>query len=85
IMGQHAHMRSQGIIDMIQKKIDVIMTKYNIAWSALEVLAKILLKVDWMNQFAKLKKEDIQGTKEQAASESQTEGWRLVAISWIWK
>ncbi|KAG0692573.1 hypothetical protein DFH29DRAFT_1008433 [Suillus ampliporus] len=86
IRGQHAHTRSRGIIDTVQKKIDAAATKYNIAWSALEVLAKVLLEVEWMNQFPKLEKEDIRGmTEEQAASESQTEGRRLVAISWIWK
>ncbi|KAG2366572.1 hypothetical protein BDR07DRAFT_1449292 [Suillus spraguei] len=86
ITEQHAHTRSRGIIDTVQKKIDATTTKYNIAWSALEVLAKALLEVDWMNQFPKLEKEDIRGMMEdQAAGESQTEEWRLVAISWIWK
>ncbi|KAG2746300.1 hypothetical protein P692DRAFT_201840978 [Suillus brevipes Sb2] len=86
IMGQCAHTRSRGIINTVQKKIDAAATKYNIAWSALEVLAEALLEVEWMNQFPKLEKGDIQGmTEEQVASESQTEGRRLVAISWIWK
>ncbi|KAG1809744.1 hypothetical protein EV424DRAFT_1473851 [Suillus variegatus] len=86
ITGQRAHTTSRGIIDTVQKKIDAAATKYNIAWSALEVLAKALLEVDWMNQFPKLEKEDIRGMMEdQAAGESQTEGRRLVAISWIWK
>jgi hypothetical protein len=39
-----------------------------------------------MNQFPKLEKEDIwRMTEDQAAGEFQTEGWRLVAILWIWK
>jgi hypothetical protein len=46
IMGQHAHTRLRGIIDTVQKKINAAVTKYNIAWSALEVLAKALLEVD---------------------------------------
>ncbi|KAG2140887.1 uncharacterized protein EDB93DRAFT_1241820 [Suillus bovinus] len=86
ITGQRTHTRSRGIIDTVQKKIDAAATKYNIAWSALEVLAEALLEVEWMNQFPKLEKDDIWGmTEVQAASESQTEGRRLVAISWIWK
>ncbi|KAG2145188.1 hypothetical protein DEU56DRAFT_934571 [Suillus clintonianus] len=59
-------------------KRDWIMGQHAHTRSALEVLAEALLEVEWMNQFPKLE-------KEQAASESQTEGRRLVAISWIWK
>jgi len=82
ITGQRAHMRSHGIIDTVQNKINTVATKYRIAWTALESLAVTLLEVDWKIQFPKLEIDDIHGmTEDQAAGESLSERRRLVAIS----
>ncbi|KAG1800102.1 uncharacterized protein BJ212DRAFT_1305358 [Suillus subaureus] len=71
---------------MMQKKIDTSATEYHIAWASLSALAEPLFEIDWKTKFPMLKKEDVcRMTEDQAASESISEGQRLVSISWIWK
>lgn len=86
ITGQRGHTRSRGIIDTVQKKIDIAATKYRIAWALLNALAEPLLEIDWKTELPMLRKEDVRGmTEDQAAGECVSEGRRLVSISWIWK
>lgn len=86
IRGQRAHMRSRAVIDTVQLKIDAAATKYRTAWAALDSLSVKLSKLTWQVEFPKLNNDDIRGmTEAQAGGEGETEGRRLVSVSWIWK
>jgi len=86
IRGQHAHTRSRAVIGTVQLKIDAAATTYRTAWAALESLAVKLLKISWQVEFPKLNNDDVRGmTEGQAGGEAETEGRRLVSVSWIWK
>ncbi|KAG0696318.1 hypothetical protein DFH29DRAFT_984642 [Suillus ampliporus] len=86
IRGQRAHTRSQAVINTVQLKIDAAATKYRTAWAALDSLSVKLSKLTWQVKFPKLNDDDIQGmTEAQAGGEGETEGQRLVSVSWIWK
>ncbi|KAG1884133.1 hypothetical protein F4604DRAFT_1677272 [Suillus subluteus] len=89
-----AHQLRQGINDslhpdifpMVKAKIAATVTKYQVAWKALDALANSLLRLDWQIEFPKLKEQDIRGmTEAQAGGELESEGQQLVAVSWIWK
>lgn len=86
IRGQRAHTRSRAVINTVQLKVDGAATKYRTAWTALKSLSIKLSKLTWEVEFPKLNDGDIQGMMEgQAGGEAETEGRRLVSVSWIWK
>jgi hypothetical protein len=81
VVGQRANMRSQNLINRVQKKIDASATKYSAARRALVALSCHVGEGNWATRLLPLAPEDIHPLME--GEEGQSEGHRT--LSWIWK